>query len=571
MKSKNSVTRLLLLSSLLGSTGALVNASVRADTTVADDLLGNLYTMKSVYRAEYAPAAWKKKFAAYDLDVEFAKAAAAIQANPNMSMKESRKILKDFIYSMKDYHTSISFVSTESASLPFTVKSTGNKVFIVYIDRNKLSEATFPFHEGDELVSFDDKLASQALSEVQAEIPENVPATDKAIAETRLTRRAAARGYNVPKGTITIGVKTKGTATEKHFQLIWEYNAEQIGSRLKLASSTVTKIANGSEQTPPSAFHPLMNVDFANTQITSPYDIGSKKTFTPILGTPIWQSAENDVFHAYMYKTADRKLIGYIRIASYVVPDYVKALAEFSTVVALFQATTDAMVIDQVNNPGGSVFYLYGLASMLTEEPLKTPRHKMAINQGDVADAIAQIEKLKDVRSDEDAKKVLSPGDLDGYPASFEFAQFFLNASRFIVNEWNSGRKLSQPYWIAGVDHINPAPVHYTKPILLLINHLDFSGGDFFPAIMQDNHRVTIMGSRTAGAGGYVNDIKVQNNIGIDSFRCTESIAERIDGNPIENLGVKPELEYEFSEADYTQNFAPYVQAIQATLNTMIK
>ena len=139
------------------------------------------------------------------------------------------------------------------------------------------------------------------------------------------------------------------------------------------------------------------------------------------------------------------------------------------------------------------------------------------------------------------------------------------------MNEWNSGRKLTNPFWIAGVDHINPAPVHYTKPILLLVNSLDFSGGDFFPAIMQDNKRVTVFGTRTAGAGGYVADIQVPNDIGIDKFRCTESIASRADQNPIENLGVKPDVEYSMTEADFSQNYTGYVKAIQKALGDLVK
>lgn len=564
---------------------ALPFASVsHAGDALADDVMGALYTMKSVYRAEYAPAEWKKRFANYDLDTEFNKAVAAVQAKPNLTLADAREIFKNFVYAMRDYHTSISFVSTEAANLGLSIKSAGDKVFLVYIDRAKFSEASFPFHVGDELVTVDGKPATQAIAEVQAQITENVPGTDKAIAELRFFSRAAARGYKVPRGPITLGIKPKDSSHVTQFQLLWDYTPEKVSPRGTLTSSTLpllglnadnfldSLLSDTSSAATSALFHPRMNVKLADTApADNPYNLGTRSSFMPDLGTKVWESGDDNFFHAYVYKSAGGKLIGYVRIASYEAPDYPKALADFGKIVTLFQATTDSMVIDEVNNPGGSVLYLYGLASMLSDQPLVTPRHRMSITQADISQALDMIKKLSAVQSDDDAKKAISAGDLDGYTPSYEFARFQLNYAQFLVEEWNAGRKLTNPYWIGGVDHINAAANHYSKPILLLINHLDFSGGDFFPTIMQDNHRVTILGSRTAGAGGYVNDVQVPNNVGIDAFRCTESIAERVDGNPIENLGVKPDIEYEMTEADYTQGYTPYINAVQAAASALAK
>jgi len=303
--------------------------------------------------------------------------------------------------------------------------------------------------------------------------------------------------------------------------------------------------------------------------VASPYGLGSRKTFTPDLGTKIWQSADTDEFYAYIYKNADNKLIGYLRLPSYVPSEFGKAIADFAKTIALFESTTDSMIIDQVNNPGGSVLYLYTLASMLTTQPLQTPLHRMAINQADVAAAQAEIARLAAVRTDEDAQRLIATTDTDGYPVSYEFAKFRLNYSAFIVSEWNAGRKLTHPYWIDGVEHINSADTHYSKPIVVLINALDFSGGDFFPTILQDNHRVTVFGSRTSGAGGYVNDITVPNNLGINTFRCTESIAERVDLSPIENLGVTPDVAYSMTAHDFQNNYADYVKAVQSAVSAV--
>ncbi|MGK5083918.1 hypothetical protein WDW37_11505 [Bdellovibrionota bacterium FG-1] len=125
--------------------------------------------MKSVYRAEYAPAAWKKKFAHYDLETEFSNALASVQSRPNLTLADAREIFKTFVYSMRDYHTSISFISTEAASLPLSIKGAGDKYFIVYIDRNKLSEASFPFHVNDVQIPNNVGIASFRCTESIAE------------------------------------------------------------------------------------------------------------------------------------------------------------------------------------------------------------------------------------------------------------------------------------------------------------------------------------------------------------------------------------------------------------------
>ncbi|MGK5087066.1 protease-like activity factor CPAF [Bdellovibrionota bacterium FG-2] len=533
-----------------------------ASDSLNDDVTTYLYGMKSVYRTQYAPAAWKKQFASYDLDTEFKNAIDAVQSRPELSLADSRTIFKNFIYAMKDYHTSISFVTTEAATLPLTVRGTDKNLYLVNIDRAKLPQSTFPFSEGDELISVNGKSALAELAALQAETPANVPATDKALAEATFFRRRASRGIQVPQGPVTLGIKRNGANEVSLIEMIWDYTPEKIAPRHNLVSSALSA-RHG-------LFHPQMNAQLsAISNAETPFDLGARKPCTPTLGKKIWQSSIDDFYHAYIFQTPERKLVGYIRISSYEQEDYDLAIEEFAKTMELFESTTDAMVIDQINNPGGSVFYLYALASMLSPAPLKTPLHRMSVTQADVAEALDIIGKLANVKTDAEAQ-TLFKGELNGYPASYEFARFYLSYAQFIVSEWTAGRKLTHPYWIGGVDHINPSQSHYTKPILFLTNHLDFSGGDFLPAILQDNKRVTVMGSQTAGAGGYVYDVQIPNNLGIDSFRVTASIAERVDGNPIENLGVKPDVLYEMTSEDFTQGFAPYAAAINAELTRQL-
>jgi len=104
-----------------------------------------------------------------------------------------------------------------------------------------------------------------------------------------------------------------------------------------------------------------------------------------------------------------------------------------------------------------------------------------------------------------------------------------------------------------------------------LINELDFSCGDFFPAILQDNQRVTTMGVQTAGAGGFVTFTPLKSRFSIGGFNITGSIAERADKSYIENAGVIPDVHYEISASDYQNHFFSFKEAILNELCKIIK
>lgn len=556
---------------------ALANASDLTDPQAKahSAMIGNLESLRDAFHAQYAPAGWKKQFAQWDIDTQVDQAQTSItQSTGLFGTNDYQKLLNHLFQSARDYHTSISFFRTEAASLPFTVKGADGRYFIVYINRDKLSKDAFPFEVGDELVQFGDKTTDEAVKGILSEEVINSAQTDQERAEGYLTNRSAARGFTVPQGPITIGVRPKGSDRVYSQQLIWDHTPEKIYGVLDQALSSVQKAP-----APSSIYHHEMIVgDYDSAPgaalVSDPYTLGARKTFTPDLGKKIWQSSDEDPFYAYIFQNTDKKLIGYIRIPSYEAEDYAKdsatAVENFRKVITLFESTTDAMVIDQVNNPGGSVSYLYALVSMLTDQPIKAPRHRMMLTQSDVKDALDSLKELEPIKSDADAQKVLAD-KLDGYPASYELVQFKRDFCNFILSEFHQGHTLTSPYWIEGVDQINPAKDHFTKPILLLINGLDFSGGDFFPATLQDNKRVKTFGTRTAGAGGYVLEFTYPNSFGVAKYRLTGSIAERADLNPIENLGVKPDVEYSINADDLQNGYRGYIQAIQNTLSEMTR
>ncbi len=419
---------------------------------------------------------------------------------------------------------------------------------------------------------------------ILSEYTTDVPLTDRSFASILLTKRKASNALTVPKGPLEITFRKKGTKELKTMQLIWEHTPEKIQhspeatvpSPALLATmpisnnkpiirknmvlpvwKTLTKDSEGGEEA--SQYKNNENV----------HQIGGKVSFIPELGKVIWKAEESNPFSAYIYKNKNGKLIGYVRVSHYSHSD--AEFKAFKAIIEQFKDITDGLVIDQINNPGGSVFYLYALASVLTDKPLIAPKHRIKIKQETVSESISLLKQMEAVKDNDSARKVLGE-TWDGYPVNYQVAEFTKQYCNFIIPQWNQGKSLSDPVYLYAADKIMPdAGTNYTKPILLLTNSLDFSGGDFFPAILQDNKRVTILGTRTAGAGGYVEEFTFPNRIGISSMSMTGSIALRVNQKPIENLGVTPDIIYPITAHDLENNYKNYVKKIQTEINNLIK
>ena len=130
------------------------------------------------------------------------------------------------------------------------------------------------------------------------------------------------------------------------------------------------------------------------------YGEGLKKSYLPPLGEVVSMAPGSEKFEAYIYKTAKGN-VGVIRIPQYggdpADPDgddldgYAHS---FANILTKMQAETSALVIDQLNNPGGSVLYLYGLAGMLTDTSLVTAKHSFVLDPTTLQDAIEMNEVL---------------------------------------------------------------------------------------------------------------------------------------------------------------------------------
>lgn len=574
-------------------------------------MINDLESIKHLFETHYAPADWKQDHLQWSMSAELKKVKMEILAADTVSLKEFQQKVKRFLNAARDYHVQVRFISTEQATLPFNLRAANGKYFIAQIDTRFIAEKSAVFAIGDEVIELNERPIEEIAKEImEASNRDSSSLTDQALTAMDLTYYSGKKGDIVPKGTVVIKARSGQTGTVYKRQLAWDYKPEKIlppGESWWVPPFSLDFLSSFFEEKTEKKLpqlimvSPLYSVYGFNKAEVNKYEksflqhagsnddyddyndesedeeddsplsiLGNRKSFIPALGTVIWKTEDWHPFHAYIYQNEAGKKVGCIRIPHYSVFNraYIEAFGE---IMLHFQEETEALVIDQVDNPGGSVDYLYSLASMLTDQPLRTPRHRLKLTQTDVLDSIDALENLAKYKSLKAVQSLL------GKEWDYQRVQFYKTFHRFIVEEWSAGRTFTNPTYLVGIDYINPHPtIRYTKPIVILINELDFSGGDFFPAIMQDNKRALTLGTKTAGAGGCVSGARFQGIHGIEFFSYTLSIAERVDSQPIENLGVTPDIEYQLTEEDlrggrYESYLSIINQAVEGLLDYPIE
>lgn len=558
-------------------------------------MIQDLEVIKHHFEAGYAPAEWKKEYAGWNLNEAFEQSKSEILSKPSITTKQFQQIVRNFVKTMKDYHVDVMFFSTERASLPFSVKGSEGRYFIDWVDPLRLPIAYYGIRAGDELIEFDQQPIAEVMAVMAKESGKSSnPSTDQSLAEMKLTSRTGMAGDIVPKGAILVTTKSVKNGKVSTYQLCWAYTPEYIKNPLDFTQKLDfisdlfpnAKREQARIELPKISMASPLHQAYAEKQTGRDGGLGSRKSFIPMLGEEIWstESQLNDeeeipVWYAYIYRHSQGKNIGYIRI-----PHYASSTAdtkEFGKIINMMEEKTDALVIDQLHNFGGLVHIQYALASMLTHQPLQAPYHRIKLTQKEAMDAHQKLELIRMIEliaglpeEEVNARDGENQDQQEEEENKLKFQELlFLKAyCELVLEDWSQGQTLTRPTPILGVDKINPHPKYrYSKPILMLINEMDFSGGDFIPAIFQDNKRALLFGSRTAGAGGYVFTFQFPNTHGISQCSYTASIAERTNLQKIENLGVSPDITYQLTLDDMQNGYRGYIEGVNQAVQTLLE
>lgn len=605
--------------------------ATQSSVSITEEMQQNVDIIGHTFRINYAPAFWKAQQFNWQLEEAISKTKELILINP--SQKNFQKNLKHFIQSMNDHHVGILFHSTEFAMLPFSLAESNRRFFISRAFSFLAQDIPLTLQRGDEILAIDDVPINVLFNEfLKAEYDHEPTPTETNIALNSFTKRMGMSLHLMPvnKDIAQIRIRNRATNAIETVPVKWNYKPELIPARRALPffkhdhlasvlsknnmSSSGTLQEQVIEQSIQSTMIDRIGNHWNNLVAHLKQDLSKNEpsedeikdliaefvrekegTLLPPLGRTLWHSQPEDYFQAFIFQLPTKERIGFIRLRTFSPYDTANILwtvkkelglakapwTEFAELMTKFQNETDALVLDQTDNHGGSFFYMIGLASMLTDRPLDLPKHHLTITSEDVARAVAFFEIMENSEEESSAvdqlknifQELLEDDTIHGYtmtPALLEQMHFYEKA---ILENWQQGNLFTEPYYLSGIDHVAPHPTsRYTKPLVILVNNMDFSCADFFPALMQDNKRAVIFGEKTAGAGGVINLTTFVNRMGIALYSFTTTLGVRADNKPIENLGVTPDVLYTPNAiTDLKYGYTGYLNKLNQTLIQLIK
>ena len=576
------------------------------DAVTREQRIADLTQLASQYSKNYGPYEWKRDVQGFDL-LRLTPWLHRIQHSDDLDFQEA---LIEYVSSLNDAHDFIAFPTTFSASLPMSVDIYDGKVLIDSINRTLLPAAQFPFGVGDELVSLDGRSVQELIESFRKYAIAANPRSTARNAAARLVSRSQQVIPHLPDlgETATVVIRLAATGATNTYTIKWVKNGIPILSQgpvpspvrgngqLRLstdaqdinaglpggaaASATVFKVADKgpADDTLPDymdPIRPLLNVSVSRDYY-SVLGFGSRfpiffnalpAGFTDLsnpCATCIVRPNEPVFYFIGTFTTAAGTRVGFLRIPSMSPPISSTALTQLDRAMTVFGATTDALIVDVMRNPGGSVAFVEGVAQRLIPTPFTTIGFEIRATGAWLFSFASQLNAARQNPN-------TSPAVLANLQANFNevFRAFSENRGRSAPVSLNSTGSLE----------LLPVAAAYTKPLLMLTDEFSASGGDMLPAIIQTNNRGPLLGWRTMGAGGSV--VGYSGPAFTESFfRITVSLMNRLQvihtpdfpaAPYIENIGVRPDIPADFmTRANLMTSGAPFVQAFIQALENVV-
>jgi C-terminal processing protease CtpA/Prc len=246
--------------------------------------------------------------------------------------------------------------------------------------------------------------------------------------------------------------------------------------------------------------------------------------------------------------------IGLLRIPNEQPSSTTTALQQLNTEIAFFNANTDVLVVDITRNTGGILTTAEAFAQRLIPTSFRTVGFEFRATAAEVNLFAQRLSAALNAGA--------PPEVIDNLRSNFNEVLSAYNEER--------GRTRPLPINSLGSFNLPPAPVAYTKPLLVLVDEFTTSSADMLAAILQDNHRGVLLGMRTNGAGGNnaqfycttFSEAVCSMTIGLMN-RGVRDLDSGVSSTPyIENVGVRPDIVVDYmTRSNLMTGGAIFVQA----------
>jgi hypothetical protein len=529
-----------------------------------DQKISDFLNLAGLYAKNYAPYEWKRDVYHFDL----------LNLRPWLDQVTKSKDDLDFYDVCARYvaalksggHDCFLLPSRFRASLSFTVDIYEGLALIDSIDRTRLPGDAFPFQIGDELVSVDGKTTDQLMVDLEPYgIVSNSGSTRRSAAQSITTRSQQRIPRAVDLGDSARVVIRRQDGALETYTIPWVKSGVPLTSVGPVPNPTA-RIASLPVRSEPDYMAPLRELQRLEA-VGTDLVLGSG-ALSPVFAMPDGfvqrlGRASADEFFSGTYP-AGGHMIGFIRIPSFAPGSQTRAVQQFASEIAFFQANTDGLIIDDMRNPGGNGAYLNILMQYLIPTPFQTIGFEVRATSSWVETFSYFLELAKSARADQSI--------IDTYQG--------LLHGVMQANSENRGRTGPIPVDGPTLERL-PATdskgniLAYSKPLLVLADEFSGSGGDMFPATIQDNDRGRVFGMPTMGLGGSVSNYAAT-AYSEATTRITGSLMHRVktvvtpefpDMPYVENIGVRPDIVADYMTRDNLLNKGKsYVDAFTEAL-----
>ena len=269
-------------------------------------------------------------------------------------------------------------------------------------------------------------------------------------------------------------------------------------------------------------FNPLMNSLFSGEfDKGAALDLAIRTRLLPA-SKVVNDLMSDPLFTAQAITTDAGDTYAYIQISSFPADD--KLITEwFRAITAIEDKGIKSVIIDMVDNGGGSLVHGMRIANMVRKKKLQFPSMQVRLNNNWVNSFKSQAAFGTDPYSKAISGRVVKQ----------------------LEEDIAAGKKISRPISITVMDPFFLQNPNYglsdDVKVALMVNEMCVSMCDIFASVFQDNNMGIIVGQRTMGGGGNVvqHGLSPVSKMGI---ALTESLMISSQGKYIEDQGITPDI-----------------------------